>query len=189
MVGAWDGRHDRSMAQDGAGHHGTRPARRAPVLIAALATALAAGLLTGCSSAQGDAGAVSLTTYSTDDGPRARAILTGAIGDYGEAINVNPDGSTDPEHNSQLELALKEGSFRLDLTGLGKQLADEFSHFPQNTTTCSGVVSVSQPATVVAGSGTGAYVGVTGSFVLTVTITEVEAHPRARPPARSWPSR
>ena len=69
----------------------------------------------------------------------------------------------------------------MDINGLGQKLADAFSHFPQDTASCSGVVSVSQPAPVVAGSGTGGYAGITGGFTLTVTIAEVDAHPPCTP--------
>ena len=49
---------------------------------------------------------VTISAYSENDGPTARVILTGAIGDYGKAVSVHPDGTTDPEHGSQLKLGL-----------------------------------------------------------------------------------
>ena len=39
-------------------------------------------------------------------------ILTGAIGDFGEAVSVYPDGTINPQHNAELNLALTRGSFR-----------------------------------------------------------------------------
>lgn len=117
---------------------------------------------------------VSLVGYSTNDGPRARVVLTGAVGDYGQAISVHPDGSTDPDHNSQLELRLSKGTFRLDISGLGARLAQQFQNFPSDRVSCSGLVTVSQKAPVVGGDGTGAYAHLTGSFALLVRISEVD---------------
>src|SRR6478735_7452219 len=54
--------------------------------------------------------AVHLTEYSSDDGPRSSVILTGAIGDFGEAISVHLDGTINPDHDSQSRLELSHGS-------------------------------------------------------------------------------
>lgn len=124
---------------------------------------------------------VYLTTYSNNDGPTATAVLTGAIGDYGKAISVHPDGSTDPEHDSELELALASGSLRLNIAGLASKLAQAFETFPSNITTCSGLVSVTETAPIVAGEGTGLYRAAHGSFDLTVTINEVDAKAHCGP--------
>jgi len=37
---------------------------------------------------------------------RSRVILTGVIGDFGEAVSVYPDGTIDPQHNAELNVAL-----------------------------------------------------------------------------------
>src|SRR5438552_108169 len=63
-------------------------------------------------------GSVHLTAYTTDDGPDSQIVLAGAIGDYGTARSVRPDGTTDPEHGSLLELRLSHGTFRLDIAAL-----------------------------------------------------------------------
>lgn len=117
---------------------------------------------------------VTLVAYSTNDGPTSRVVLTGAIGDYGTADSVHPDGTTDPDHNGQLELRLSKGSFRLDIAGLGSRLAQQFQNFPPDRVTCSGVVTASQQAPIVSGEGTGAYAHLSGSFRLTVRISEVD---------------
>jgi hypothetical protein len=50
------------------------------------------------------------------DGPDFRAILTGAVGDYGPAVTVLPNGTVDPEHTSEMELKLVCWGARRSLT-------------------------------------------------------------------------
>lgn len=119
---------------------------------------------------------VHLVDYSDNDGPGSSVILTGAIGDYGKAVSVNPDGSVNPEHNSQLRLDLGHGSFRLDIAALDQAfVAVMRTQFPTNTSTCSGSVSASHTVPIVAGSGTGTYQGVSGQFDLTIKLDEVDS--------------
>ena len=47
------------------------------------------------------AGNTHLVDYSTNDGPDSTVVLTGAIGDTGQAESVHPDGSVDPDHASE----------------------------------------------------------------------------------------
>jgi hypothetical protein len=119
------------------------------------------------------AGTVHLTDYTDNDGPTSTVILTGAIGDYGNAQSVNPDGSVNTAHNSQLSLMLTHGSFRLDIAELDKKLAAVLANLPVNTTTCSGMASVTGRVPVVAGSGTGSYKEISGTFTLAVTLDEI----------------
>jgi hypothetical protein len=51
-------------------------------------------------------GTAHIVGYSDNDGPRSRVILTGVIGDFGEAVSVYPDGTIDPQHNAELNVAL-----------------------------------------------------------------------------------
>jgi hypothetical protein len=61
-------------------------------------------------------GTVHFIGYSKNsDGPAFTVIVSGAIGDYGSAVTVRRDGTTDPEHSSELRLRLKHGSFRLNI--------------------------------------------------------------------------
>jgi hypothetical protein len=71
-------------------------------------------------------------------------------------VTVCRDGTTDPEHSSELRLRLKHGSFRLNVASLERKLVSAVSH-RSSTPTCSLHVSVSVPTAVVAGSGTGLY--------------------------------
>ncbi|GAA5190159.1 hypothetical protein GCM10023322_44660 [Rugosimonospora acidiphila] len=68
---------------------------------------------------------------------------------------------------------LAHGTFRLDIAGLDKEFVATLADLRINTTTCSGTTSVSGAVPVVAGSGTGAYRGIRGSFHLTITLDEV----------------
>jgi hypothetical protein len=120
---------------------------------------------------------VHLVGYSKNsDGPDLTVIVTGAIGDYGQAVTVHPNGTIDPEHTSELSLGLRNGSFRLDIASLDKKIVSVTSHWP-STPTCSFHLSVTAPTPVVAGSGTGSYRGVGGSISMTVTIDEVDVKP------------
>jgi len=119
-----------------------------------------------------------LTDYAANtDGPKSTVILTGAIGDYGRATSIHPDGTADPGHTSQLELTLTRGTFRIIIGGLHAKLVNAFGQFPANARTCSGTVTAAAAAPIVAGSGTGAYTHVSGSFNLTATVDEVDTKP------------
>lgn len=127
-------------------------------------------------------GAVHLTAYTNNDGPSETVIVTGAIGDYGQAVSVYPNGTVDPDHDSQLSLQLSRGTLRLDTAALDKAfVAAVLQDFPGNATTCSTTVEVTGQVPVVAGSGTGAYKGVGGAFTLTITLDEVDKFSAAQP--------
>jgi hypothetical protein len=115
------------------------------------------------------------------DGPHFRTIVTGAVGDYGPAVSVYPNGKIDPEHNSEMKLKLAHGSFRLRIAALDKKFVKAASHDPTYPGTCSTFVKVTSTTPIVAGSGTGSYRGISGSFQVTATADEV--HPRPCHPA------
>lgn len=107
------------------------------------------------------------------DGPYYRALLTGAIADFGPAVAVYPNGKVDPEHNSEMQLNLSRGTFRLNIAQLEKEfVADAMQHYPTYPATCSVSDGITVPVPTVAGSGTGAYRGITGTFTITVTAEE-----------------
>jgi len=127
-------------------------------------------------------GSVHLTAYTDNDGPTETVIVTGAIGDYGQAVSVHPDGTIDPEHDSELSLRLSKGTFRLDIASLDKAFVAVFlNHFPTDQVTCSGSFDVTQRVSIVPGSGTGAYRGVGGAFTLTIALDEVDKVSAAEP--------
>ena len=123
-------------------------------------------------------GTANIMIYAVNtDGAYFHAIVSGVIGDYGPAISVYPDGKVDPAHNSEMELRLTRGSFRLSIAALDKAFVKAGSHAPIYPKTCTDLISVTRTAPIVAGSGTGAYRGIRGSFPLTITLNEVEARP------------
>ena len=97
------------------------------------------------------------------------------------AVTVLRNGKVDPEHSSLLNLGLTQGSFRIVIGRLHAKLLSALSHATYNLKTCSGHVTVTGAAPIVAGSGTGAYKGISGSFTLTVTANEVDAKPGCQP--------
>ena len=154
-----------------------------------LAGALAA---TGCAASAASTGAATtsaaapaaardnahLVVYSINsDGPDFRAIVTGAMGDYGPAVTVFPNGEVDPSHTHDLELKLTRGSFKLSITELDQRFVAVTTHEPIYPRTCSDYMTASAPMAIVPGSGTGAYRGISGRFAVTITADEVEQKP------------
>ena len=173
-------------------------------------TAVLAGALavTGCAASAASAGAASTSAASTatasptaaaaadsahlmvysinSDGPDFRAIVTGAIGDYGPAVTVFPDGKVDPSHTHDLELKLTHGSFKLSITELDQRFVAVTTHEPIYPRTCSDYMTASAPMAIVPGSGTGAYRGISGRFAVTITADEVEKKPCQPAGAIQW---
>jgi len=133
------------------------------------------------SATRASSGHVYFTAYENDDLPGTAVVLSGAIGDFGAGVSVLKNGKVDPEHSSQVNLALTQGSFRIVIGPLHTKLLNALSHASYNRTTCSGHVAVTGTAPVVAGSGTGAYLGISGSFTLTITGNEVDGKPGCHP--------
>ncbi len=120
-----------------------------------------------------DTGATHVAIWSVNsDGPDFQTIVTGAVGDHGPGVTVRPDGSVDPSHTSELELKLSHGSFRLSIAKLDATFVKAVGQWPYNKQTCSIHGAVTAAAPVVAGSGTGAYRGITGGFTLTISLDE-----------------
>ena len=71
------------------------------------------------------------------DGPNFRAILTGAVGDYGPGVSVYPDGAVDPDHGSELKLSLSHGTFRLSIEKLDSEFGHAVVRWPYDRATCS----------------------------------------------------
>jgi hypothetical protein len=123
-------------------------------------------------------GTANIMVYGVNtDGAYWHAIMSGVIGDYGPAVSIYPNGQVDPAHNSEMELRLTHGSFRLSIAALDKKFVQATSHEPIYSKTCTDLVSITAATPIVAGSGTGAYRGIRGSFPVTITLNEVEARP------------
>jgi hypothetical protein len=168
--------------------HFAQVAGATAVAVAALGGSLGAGALLPAAvaspkqAAAGVIGTVNLTVWSIDsDGPDFQAILSGAIGDYGPAVTVLPDGKVDPEHTSDMELELRHGTFRLYIDGIVGKFRALTSHEPVYAATCSDYFHVSATVPVVTGSGTGAYRGISGKFSLVLAGNEDQTTPPCRP--------
>jgi hypothetical protein len=83
-------------------------------------------------------------------------ILTGAITDVGTDQQGNPQDGTN-------RIILSKGSFSINVNDLGNKLAS-MPVVPRDMTTCSSDGSASAQVQIVAGSGTGAYTGISGTF-------------------------
>lgn len=174
------------------------PACHAAILGAVLALAVGCGSAAAAhhTSAQipaksptaGVHGNAHIVIYSVNsDGPYFRAVLSGSIGDYGPAVAVYPNGKVDPEHNSEVELKLSRGTFRLSIAQLDREFFGDLSHFPDYPGTCSEHVGFTTRVPVVAGSGTGSYRGITGDFTIGVTADEALAPSAAGKPCTQAP--
>jgi hypothetical protein len=129
-------------------------------------------------AAGGTRGVANLVIYSINsDGPYFQAIVSGAIGDYGPAVTVLPDGKVDPEHTSDMELELRHGTFRLYIGAIASKFRAQTAHEPLFPKTCSDYFRVSASVPIVAGSGTGSYRGVSGTFSLTLVGNEDQVSP------------
>ncbi len=120
------------------------------------------------------------------DGPDFRAIVTGAIGDYGPAVTVFPNGKVDPSHTHDLELKLTHGTFKLSITELDKKFVAVASHEPIYPRHLLGLHDGQRAMAIVPGSGTGAYRGISGRFSVTITGDEVERRPCQPPGGFRW---
>ena len=150
------------------------------MLGASLAAAASSGsaAATGLQPTSGVHGEVHLAIWSVNsDGPDFLAILSGAIGDYGSAQTVLPDGKVDPEHTSQMELGLRHGTVRLYIGGIVSKFPAQTAHEPIYPATCSDYFSVTANVPLVAGSGTGAYRGIHGDFSSTLSGYEDQKTP------------
>lgn len=120
-------------------------------------------------------GSVIFTAYSNSDGPKSVIVLSGAIGDYGSATRTSTSKGGE---FTQLLIKVTEGSFRLNIAGVEGRLAKAiYGHFPTNSSTCSGQVSITGATPIVGHSGTGSYKDISGTFSTTITINEVEDWP------------
>lgn len=145
------------------------------VVLLGVTTAGVAGAVGPKPAEPGAHGEVHLAIWSIDsDGPDFQAILSGAVGDYGPAVTVFPNGKVDQEHTSEMELKLRHGTFRLYIDGIASKFRAQAAHEPLYPATCSDYLDVAASVPVVAGSGTGAYRGVRGDFSATLSGYEDE---------------
>src|SRR5262252_5743016 len=83
-------------------------------------------------------GTANIMIYAVNtDGAYWHAIMSGMIGDYGPAVSIYPNGQVDPAHNSQMDLRLTHGSFRLSIAALVKKFVKAAAHEPIYPKTCT----------------------------------------------------
>ena len=124
---------------------------RGKVAIAAASLVATGGLFAAQAGAQPTGGAFQLHEYDPPTDSRARCLLTGAISDHG----VDRAGFTGPNH-SYNKLVFTKGSFEVNA---GKVKV----HQHLDPRSCTLLVQGSGPVSIVKGSGTGAYRGITGT--------------------------
>jgi hypothetical protein len=118
-------------------------------------------------------GIVHLASFTDNDGAGASVVVSGAVGDFGEAVSVNPDGSISADHGGQQKFVLTQGTFKIDFSALDHKLVAAFPTHPVDKHSCSGHITVNGSASVVQGSGTGAYQGIAGTLQLALTLDEL----------------
>jgi hypothetical protein len=152
------------------------PTRRLVSVLAAAtltgATLLGVGL-SGATASTVTNGTVHILAYGDGAGAGETDIFTGALGDSGSGISVDANGTADPGNGTEQQFMLVHGSFRVSTQALDKKIGSAFNNFKPSTSTCSGTITATGTAPVVSGSGTGAYVGITGSFTVTFTYAAI----------------
>jgi hypothetical protein len=122
-------------------------------------------VLGGAASAEGTSPGGEVHAYEADTslaGHRGTVILTGAITDHGIDHQGVPEDGTN-------RLELSKGSFSVYVNDLGNKLAA----MPVDPVTCSADGSATAAVPIIDGSGTGAYRGISGTFVFTGTTAAI----------------
>ena len=97
-------------------------------------------------------------------------LFTGAIGDYGKSISSNATGMPTKKGSYKL-LRLQKGTIIVNGTTLNAALKSAFTKPTLNSTNCSVAISATAPVQMV--KGTGAYVGISGSVIITASFGAV----------------
>jgi hypothetical protein len=106
-----------------------------------------------------------VTQSSTNNTPTDPILVTGAIGDYGTSTSQDKNGTADT-NGSYEGVDLQHGTFVVDNTKFNAKVGK--SKPTTNMSTCSYSLTASGPVSIVPGSGTGAYKGLTGKLVITI---------------------
>ena len=137
---------------------------------------LAGGLSLGGAAAYGAtpvSGAAQLWGNLSSGGSGFKAVFTGAIGDSGLSIPATAQGKPSKKNNTGYRLfVLKKGTIFFNTKQI--DAAENNNNAPpttENSTTCSFTFVTTDPVTII--SGTKAYVGITGSFSVTISFAAV----------------
>ncbi len=137
---------------------------------------LAGGLSLGSATAYGAtpvSGAAQLWGNLSSGGPGFKAVFTGAIGDSGQSIPATAQGKPSKKQNTGYRLfVLKKGTIFFNTKQVdAAQNNNNAQPTTENSTTCSFTFVNTEPVTII--SGTKAYVGITGSFSVTISFAAV----------------
>jgi hypothetical protein len=137
---------------------------------------LAGGLSLGGATAYGAtpvSGAAQLWGNLSGGGSGFKAVFTGAIGDSGLSIGATAQGKPSKKQNPGYRLfILKKGTIFFNTQQVdAAQNNNNTQPTTENSTTCSFTFVTTEPATII--SGTKAYVGITGSFTVTLSFAAV----------------
>ncbi len=98
-------------------------------------------------------------------GNGGKIFIAGAIGDYGTTLNINKNGTPDPNGNYG-KVTLRKGTFEVNKTALNTKMGNA-QPVVNNLATCSAVVSGTAPVTLL--DGTGLYAGISGTVDVSIT--------------------
>lgn len=126
-------------------------------LVAAVTLTGTLGLLGGSSSASILGGLVHVYDVNTGTGPIGSIVITGAFADSGaDHANVGPDAN---------RMVLSKGTFEVNTSAISQKFNTASPIF--NPTNCGVVLAVTAPVTLF--NGTGAYRGIVGKLMLSIT--------------------
>ena len=108
-------------------------------------------------------GAVKLFA-TPSNGLHATILMTGAIGDYGNALTIDKSGTPDTNGN-YVKVTLQKGGFEINSTTLDAKANKAQPTF--DAATCSAWLSVAGPVTLF--NGTGLYKGIAGTLTVSET--------------------
>jgi hypothetical protein len=143
--------------------------KRSAKFIAPLAVLVSAAALTVCAglaSASGTSRGGPTHIYEADTnfaGNLGTIVFTGAVTDTG----IDHQAGYDNGAGNLIELS--KGTFAIVVSKVGTKLGN----LPLDPTTCSSDGTVEGPVTIIPGSGTGAYQGITGAFDVQVSAAYV----------------
>ncbi len=133
------------------------------LLAGVLGPAVPAVAATGTAMPAGGAIKIWVTPKGAN-GEYGTILIVGAIGDWGTTLNINANGTADPNGN-YAKIKLQKGTFEVNLTTL-----NALSNKAQPTLysgSCSAIFSVKAPVGL--SDGTGAYKGISGNVTITQT--------------------
>jgi hypothetical protein len=91
-------------------------------------------------------------------------VITGAIGDYGHTLDINKNGTPDPNSGHYVKITLQRGTFEVNKTALDAKSSKVQPAF--DLSTCSAAITATAPITLF--DGTGLYAGIAGTLTATV---------------------